>query len=479
MDTIQHDLTKGSVGKLLLKFAAPFLVANLMQSLFGIVDMAVAGAFIGSMGLSALAVSSQITNALGALIFGFSAGGTILVAQYVGAKRHNELVSVIGTMFTSFLVLSVFFTAGMLAISTPLLRLLNTPEESFAGASAYLNTCLWGTFFIFGFSAISAVLRGMGDSKRPMYFSVIAVLLNIVLALLFVGKFNMGTGGAALATVISQGVSFVLAILVLMRSRFIFDFKLKSFKVHMDKLRLMVSLGLPGGIQQVLVQCSFLVLTSLINTFGVSASAVSGIGAKFNGLAILPSLAMMTAVSTMAGQNIGAGRPDRAESSMKMGVKLILPVVALIMLIVNLFPRFILGMFTNDPSDIAIGIHYMRISSIEYLIDVFVFCINGMIQGAGYPKIVMVNAIVTSVALRVPLAYLFSMGFGMDLYGVALATSTSPFGGLIIAYVFYRSGVWRKSGIVDAPVEPELDAGPEPEPEIEAELEPEPEPINS
>jgi putative MATE family efflux protein len=242
-------------------------------------------------------------------------GGSVLISQYLGAGRKKDVAESIGTLFTVMGILAVFFTVLGLVFDDQLLNLINTPPEAFAEAKAYFRICVWGLVFTFAYNVISAVLRGMGDSRNPLIFVAIAAGVNIVLDIVFVYNLGMSAAGAAIATVIAQALSVAISIMYLVRSRFMFDFRLRSFKIHKDKLRLELSLGLPASVQNSITALSFLTMTALVNGYGVYASTAVGIVAKLNGFAILPSMAMSSAVAAMAGQNVGAGRFERALNS--------------------------------------------------------------------------------------------------------------------------------------------------------------------
>ena len=315
-DKFTNDLTQGSVAKQLIKFSWPFLVSMLIQSIYGLADMMIVGIVLGPGGINAVQNSSQITLVVTNVIVGFSIGGTVLIAQYLGAKKMEDVKQSIGTLFTIFFIAAAVVTVIMLIFSKKSLELLNTPEGSFKDALDYLNICMIGTILIVGYNAVSAVLRALGDSKRPLWFVTIAAITNIVLDIILVGFCDMRAAGAALATVIAQALSFILSVIYLKTNNFIFDFKLKSFRIHKDKLKRLVKVGLPTMAQQTLVSFSFLTLTSLSNAVAsVAGGTAIGIGSKVNSFAILPGIAMSSSIASMSGQNIGAGDYNRAKKN--------------------------------------------------------------------------------------------------------------------------------------------------------------------
>lgn len=452
MKKLHTNLTQGNVTKLLIKFAIPFLIANILQALYGIVDMIVVGQFVdtatSSAGTSALTISSQVMMLANSVVIGLATGGTVLISQYIGAGKHEKIEKAIGTFLSVFMITSVIVSIIMLISAEPLLRLLDTPKESFDGALVYLRVSSAGMIFIFGYNALAAILRGMGDSKRPMYFIVAATIVNIGLDVLFVGPMEMGVFGAALATITAQAVSFLLAIIYLVRSHFSFELKLTSFKIDGAITKLLIRLGLPSAVQQGLVQSSFLVLASIVNSYGQFGSSAAGIASKVNGIAILPAVAFSTAISSMAGQNIGAGFYDRAKQTLFAGIKALLPLVTVIFIFVFIFSEQIIGLFTTNPEVAKIGVDYLRLSSLEYFVLSVLFCAGGLITGAGFPMISLINTSISSFILRIPLAYWLSSFMGLN--GVAISISIAPIGALIFAGAFIMSGKWKQRRIVES-----------------------------
>ena len=447
----KHDFTTGPIGKGMLTFAAPFLLSNILQALYGAVDMWVVGNFssadaaVRTAILSGVNIGSQITHLVAMAVSGLTVSGTVLVGQYIGAKKPKDAAETVGTMFSMLTIAALVLAGLMIVLSTPLLRLLNTPAESFAFAREYLIICLFGTLFIFGYNAVSSIQRGMGDSVRPLYFVAIACVINVVLDLWFVKGLGWGAAGAAWATVIAQAVSFIIACAYLSRSKFLFDFKLRSFRIIKQKMRMMIRLGIPSSIQSIIVNISFLVMSAVVNSIGgVVASAAVGIVGKFNSFAILPAVAMSSSVSAFAAQNIGAGRHDRARKCLNVGIAIALSISAVILLFVQLFPDAIISFFDGNPETITAGVQYIRTFSIEYLFVPILFCINGLIMGAGHTFFTLISGTVSSLFLRIPVAVILGAVLKMGLPGVGLAGPAATLAGLAIAAWFILSGRWLK-----------------------------------
>ena len=447
MADFKQDLTEGSVSKKLMRFAMPFLAANILQAFYNMADMLIVGIFMGKAGISGVSIGGQICLLIVNLIVGLASGGTVLIAQYAGAKRDDQIKGTIGTMFTIYVVAAVVLTGLVVAFLDPILNLMQTPAESFAEAHEYLLVCALGTIFIFGYNAVSAMLRGMGDSKSPLLFVGVATVTNIVLDILLVGPAGMGAAGAALATIFAQALSLVLSLVYLRRRSFVFDFKLKSFCFEKEKAKKLLKIGLPASIQGTLVSLSFIILTSLANSFGIDSSSAYGIGGKVNSFAILPALAISSAIAAMAGQNIGAGLFDRAHKTMMKGMQIALGISAAICLLFNLFPNEIARIFSSEQEVIDATASYLRYISVDCVISSIVFSFNGLIMASGYTMMSLLNALITSIALRVPLAFLFASGMGMKLDGIGLASSLAPIGAVLTGWIFLRSGKWKKSSV--------------------------------
>lgn len=452
MSKLQRDFTKGPIGRELISFCIPFLLSNVLQALYGAVDMWVVGNFSSPDAatrtaiLSGVNIGSQITHLVAMMVSGLTVAGTVMVGQYIGAKKPKDASQTVGTMFSILGILGVVLTVLMIALSGPLLRLLNTPEESFAYAQEYLNICLLGTLFIFGYNAVSSIQRGMGDSVRPLFFVGVACVVNIVLDLWFVKGLDMGGAGAAWATIIAQAVSLMLAAWYLSRSRFIFDFKLSSFKIVKDKLKMMIKLGIPSSVQSIIVNISFLVMTAMVNSIGgYVASAAVGVAGKFNSFAILPAVAMSSSISAYAAQNIGAGLYDRAKKSLGVGLIIAIIINIGVFALVQLFPEQIIGFFDQNPETILNGVEYMRTFSFDYLLVPILFCINGLIMGAGHTFFTLLTGSLSSLLLRIPVAVLLGSMAGWGLSGVGLAGPAASVAGVLLDVWFLFTGRWLKN----------------------------------
>ncbi|MDD6261773.1 MAG: MATE family efflux transporter [Clostridiales bacterium] len=452
MASFQNDLTQGSVTKKLIRFSLPFLLSNLIQALYSVADMLIVGWIRGDTAISGVSLGSQITMLVTNLVVGFTVGGTVLISQYFGAKKHRDVNEAIGTLFSLLIGASVLLTAVFMLLADPLLTLLKTPKEAFDEAHSYLFICLCGTIFIFGYNAVSSILRGLGDSKSPFWFVMIACVANIGLDFLFVGALGRSSDGAALATVIAQAISLVLSIIWLIKRGFSFDFKPKSFIPKMDKVKLIFKLGLPSSIQNTISSISFMLMTALANNYGgVDASTAIGVVGKFNSFAILPAIAMSSSVSSMAGQNIGAGYFDRAKKTMWIAIRISFAISAVIFVLVQLFPEYIIRIFTDTPGVIELGIDYMRAFAFDYLLVAFFFCFNGLIIASGHTVFSLINGVLCSILLRMPVAWLLGYVFDFGMTGIGAGAPAATLGSIILCGWFIFSGRWKANrlGIVE------------------------------
>ena len=462
MSKFQHDLTQGSVTKQLLLFSLPFLASNLLQALYNLADMLIVGRFCGPVGASAVGLGGQVTILVINLISGLAVGGTVLIAQYIGAKRQEEVAKTVGTMFTLYGICGAVITVVMLLCSRYILIALNTSPEAFDETLAYLNICMGGTIFVVGYNAVSAVLRGMGDSKHPLLFVAIAAAVNVVLDILLVGPLNMGAAGAAWATISAQAISFIISVVFLRRRDFVFDFHPRSFRIHRDLAGKLIKIGLPASLQGTLVSFSFMVLTGIANVVAVSplvGSTALSIAGKVNSIAILPSMAMQASVSSMVGQNMGAGKPERAKKTMWVAVGFAFSVSALVFALVNLFPEQIVALFLGSQAQAGMTAEvlaqcveqsalYLRMISFDYLLTSVLFCITGLAMGVGQTLFSMCNGIASSLLLRIPAAYIFGSVLGWGLKGVGLAAPAATAGGLVICFIYLLTGAWKRAKVV-------------------------------
>lgn len=446
---MNKKLLEGNIAKGLITFAMPFLAANLVQSLYNVVDMIVVGQFSGTSSMSGVVIGGQATFIITFLAVGLCNGGAIMIGQYIGAQKLENVKNVIGTLLVAIATLAVVITILLLFFATPFLELIQTPAESFSEAKAYLTVTSMGVFFIFIYNALAAIIRATGDSRTPMNFIIVACIMNIILDIVLIANFNMGAQGAAIATVISQATSAILCVTYMKRGNFIFDFKFESFKIYKEELVHIIKLGLPMSIQNTITGLSFVFLTTLVNmTSGVIGSAAQGAVSRFNGFGIMPASAMSLALATVVAQNLGANQLDRAKKAMKIGMGVAFACCVFVFAMAMLFPTQILSVFGDDVEMLKIGAEYMRHFAFDFLFVPFLFCLNGFFMGSGATKFSMFNNILASVVIRVPVAYFLAITLNLGITGIALAIPISTFSALLIATGYYFSKKWMKIKLV-------------------------------
>lgn len=443
-----NNLTQGNVYKTLIVFAVPFLLANFAQALYGAIDMAVVGWFSNAAGLSAVSTGTQVIQIITSVISGLSMGGTILIGQYCGARQEKDTIETISTMLSLFAIAAVIFTGIMLFATKGIVSVLQTPAEAIEQANHYVLICSSGIIFIFGYNALSAMLRGFGDSKSPLIFICIASVVNIILDLVFVGGLNMGAKGAALATIIAQAISVIIAICYLKYKKFVFEFKLKNFRIYKDKVQKLFKFGLPVSLQESTLSLSFLFITAIVNKLGVIASAAIGVIAKFEGFAMLPATAFCGAISAIAAQNIGAGQPERAKKSLNASILLSFICSLFFFIWAQISPESIMAIFKSDAEVTIAGAQYLRSFSVDFLLVAFGFTLNGFLNGCGKTTFAMATGMLASLIIRVPLAYMFSIWFPDNLIGIGWAAPIATAISVTISLLYIKSGRWKKSTVL-------------------------------
>jgi putative MATE family efflux protein len=453
MARIENNLSEGKVLNKLVVFAIPFLLSNLVQSFYNVADMLIVGNFCGMESLSGVNIGGQVTFVLTNTVIGFAMGATVLIGQYTGMGDKAALRRVTATIITLLTVLALALTVIMLFLRGPVLHLIRTPEESYAESDAYLTVTLVGTIFIFMYNALSAILRGMGNSRQPFYFVLAACIINVVLDLLFVAVFGWAAFGAALATVISQAISVFLCVRYMVKNDFYFDFKPRSFHIYGDQLRLIFKIGLPTCIQNSVTSVSFMFLTAITNIVGgVSASAAVGAVGRFNNFACMPANALSASISAMSAQNFGAGKPERAAKACFIGTAFTVAVTYAFFAFVMIFPAFAVEIFGSDPQMIQDGVTYLRAFAFDFLFIPFVFCINGFLMGGGHTLFTLITSMLSAVLLRVPVCYFFGITLGWGLTGVGLGAPVASAGVLVVIVVYLLTGRWKINVIQHAPV---------------------------
>ena len=443
--TVINDLTEGNVFRKLLVFSLPYMASNFLHTLYTLVDLAIVGKFTDSAGVAAIANAGNITMLLYAVGMGFGAGGGIYIAQLVGAKRYDDLQETIGTLTTfCFLCALALLVLGM-ALAEPVLRLLNVPAEAFGYAVAYLRICCIGIPFTFCYGTFSDTLRGMGDSIHPLVILLFATVVNTILDYIFVAVCGWGSAGAAWATVIAQFFSLLFSYVFLYRRRaqFHFDFKLRSFAIRRDKLAVALKLSAPLIAMSAAINISMMFVNSLVNSYGLIASAVTGIGNKLTSISQIVASAIQNATSATVGQNMGAGKPERARKTVFAGWAVTMTFFILLAILSLVFPERLFGLFSNDAEVIALSRSYMRIYVWMFLAFCLMSPVLGHINGVGNTLLNMVIALLDGVAARIGLSLLFGWTMGMGLEGFWWGNALAGYVSVILAMLYFFFGKWE------------------------------------
>ena len=396
----EQNLLTGSVPKKLAAFAFPLLLANILQSFYNVVDMLVVGQIVGDTGLAAINNASKLCYIINSICIGMTMGGAVLIAQYKGANDKKGQAETFQTLAILSFVSALLVTVIGLIFYQPLFRVLNVPADAYQDACDYMKIICWGTIFVFGYNAVCSVLKGLGDSKSPLYFVGIATIINIVLDILLVGPFGMGTAGAAYATITAQGISFVISIFYLRKHKVFFSADVhKEFTLQMDKLVSILKVGLPTAIQMVVVNTAYLLVTGMLNQFGTSVSAASGVGLQINTFAGMPCWAIGQAVTAMVGQCIGAGEIKRARKVVKIGLLLNISVTLVVVIGVQIFAEQLILLFGSTSAEVINdGVYYLRVCcGVNSLIYAGMYTLDSFAIGVGAANIAMLNALLDTL----------------------------------------------------------------------------------
>lgn len=433
---VGNDLTQGSVAKTLVRFTVPFLLSNVLHTLYSIVDMYIVGQYADATQISAVSIGAAVMLLVNGLIMGLGTGSTVLVGQSIGSRREIDVKETISTVFAVFPLFALFLLALGQILAPTLLRLLNTPPEAWDGAIAYLRICFIGLIFTGFFFAIASVLRAMGDSKGPMIFIAISCVCNIFGDILCVGALHMGAAGAALATSVSQGLSVLIGYFYLRKRNFPFDFKPKSFKIYGNRLKSLVRIGTPTALQETMTNISFLVLEAIINKMGYIATAAVGVSDRVFNVAIIPGIAFSSAISAMVAQNTGAGEYRRGRECLRVGLLIAFVISALIFAAMAIFPAQIIGSFTKDAAVVAAGVDYLTYFKFDCMLFTLAFCVIGYINGTGHTRYTLIINIIASFAVRLPLIWYLSRLPGATLKTISLGLPSASLVQFLLGLAF-------------------------------------------
>lgn len=447
-----RDLTVGKEGKQILLFALPVLVATVFQQLYNVVDSIIVGNYIGKEALASVGASFPVIFVTISLIMGISTGISVVISQYFGAKQFDNVVKAINTFYAFVFGASIVISAFGVYFARDIFVALKLPDAILNDATDYLQIYLGGLILMFGFYGTNAVLRGMGDSKTPLYFTIFSTLLNVILDLVFVLVFNWGIKGVAYASVVAQGVSFFMATFFINKGDSLIHFSIKGFKFDYEIFMKSLRIGLPTGLQQSFVAIGMIAIMRIVNDFGTDAIAAYTAASRLDAFASMPAMAFASALATFVGQNIGANKIERIRKGYITTIAVTSVFSVVVSILIYFFGKELIMLFSIDQAVIDIGYSYLVIVSSFYVLFTAMFTTQGLLRGAGDTLIPMFFTLIALWLLRIPLSYFLSrpsVGLGTDgiWWGIPIAWCF----GFIASFIYYKTGRWKTKSVVKYP----------------------------
>lgn len=436
MKSDKADFTQGSILKKLVAFMMPVLGALILQAAYGAVDLLVVGRFGSTSGLSAVSTGSQVLNLVTFVVVQFAMGITVLIARYLGEKKPEKIGAVIGGGAIVFTIISVVLFIVMVCFAHPISILMQAPEEAVDLTASYVRICGGGIFFIVAYNLLSAIFRGLGDSKSPLLFVLVACIVNVIGDLALVAGLHMDAAGAAIATVFAQALSVVFAVILLMKKDLPFTIARKDFRLN-PQCKKFLKIGLPLALQEFLTQVSFLALCAFVNRLGLEASSGYGVACKIVNFAMLVPSALMQSMASFVSQNIGAGKKKRAKKSMFTGIGVGLVVGCLVFALVIFKGDMLAGLFSTDAAVIENGYAYLKGFALETIVTAILFSMVGYFNGNNKTIWVMTQGLIQTLLVRLPLAYFMSIQPNASLTKIGLAAPISTMVGVVLNIGFY------------------------------------------
>nr|WP_294436184.1 MATE family efflux transporter [uncultured Blautia sp.] len=436
MKSDKADFTQGSILKKLVAFMMPVLGALILQAAYGAVDLLVVGRFGSTSGLSAVSTGSQVLNLVTFVVVQFAMGITVLIARYLGEKKPEKIGAVIGGGAIVFTIISVVLFIVMVCFAHPISILMQAPEEAVDLTASYVRICGGGIFFIVAYNLLSAIFRGLGDSKSPLLFVLVACIVNVIGDLALVAGLHMDAAGAAIATVSAQALSVVFAVVLLIKKELPFSIARKDFRLN-PQCKKFLKIGLPLALQEFLTQVSFLALCAFVNRLGLEASSGYGVACKIVNFAMLVPSALMQSMASFVSQNIGAGKKKRAKKSMFTGIGVGLVVGCLVFALVIFKGDMLAGFFSTDAAVIENGYAYLKGFALETIVTAILFSMVGYFNGNNKTIWVMTQGLIQTLLVRLPLAYFMSIQPNASLTKIGLAAPISTMVGVVLNIGFY------------------------------------------
>lgn len=436
MSSDKNNFTEGNILKKLSLFMLPVLGALILQAAYGAVDLLVIGRFGSTAGLSAVSTGSQLMNLATFMVTQLAMGATVLIARYLGEKKPERIGAVLGGATVVFAILATVLFVLLVFFAHPIAVLMQAPSEALGLTTRYVRICGMGIFFIVAYNMLAAIFRGLGDSKSPLLFVLVACLINIAGDLLFVAGFKMDAAGAAIATIMAQAVSVVLAIVILLKKDLPFTLKKSDFRLN-PQCRKFLQVGLPLALQEVLTQASFLALCAFVNRLGLTASSGYGVASKIVSFAMLIPSALMQSMASFVAQNVGASKPKRAKQAMFTGMGIGLVFGCAVFALVMLKGDVLAGIFSTDAEVVQKGFEYLKGFAPETILTAILFSMLGYFNGNNKTVFVMIQGLVQTLLVRLPMSYLMSIQPNASLTKIGLAAPVSTLVGVLLNTAFY------------------------------------------
>ena len=436
LDNMKSDFTQGSILKKLVAFMLPVLGALVLQAAYGAVDLLVVGRFGTNSGLSAVSTGSQVLNLVTFVVTQLAMGVTVLIARYLGEKRPEQIGGLIGGSTVVFTIITAVLFVALVFFAEPISRLVQAPAEALDLTTGYVRICGGGIFFIVAYNLLSAIFRGLGDSKSPLMFVAVACVVNIVGDLLLVAVFHMDAAGAALATVFAQAISVVFALMLLKKRGLPFKMTKRDFRIT-PQCRRALKIGLPLALQECLTQGSFLALCAFVNRLGLLASSGYGVANKIVNFAMLVPSALMQSMASFVSQNVGAGNEQRARKSMFTGMGVGMVIGVIVFALVMFKGDVLTSLFTTDPDVIQNGFDYLKGFAAETILTAVLFSMIGYFNGHNNTVWVMAQGLIQTLIVRLPMSYIMSIQPNASLTSIGLAAPTATLFGIVLNVIYY------------------------------------------
>lgn len=440
------DFTKGHEGKLILQFAIPILLASIFHQLYNVVDSIFIGQFVNKEGLVAVGASFPVIFASNSFVIGIGSGATVVISQYFGAKKLGQVRRAIDTLYIFMFFASICISVLGILFAEHIFRLINLPQEALPQAVSYLRIIMAGNVLFFGFAGTNAILRGLGDSKTPLVFTIISSLINIGLDWLFIVQLHWGVQGAALASIIAQGGAFVTGILYLNHTHELIHLRLRNIKFDKAIFKQSIRIGLPTGFQQAFVAFGMMALFGIVNQFGTSTAAAYTVSMRIEAIEMILGMSFSAALASFTGQNLGAERLDRIKTGFRAAIVMSSVITLAISAAYLLFPYPIVQLFSKDEAVTTVSMEYIHYVAPFYIMFNLMFIVHGILRGAGATLVPMMITLFSLWIARIPASYFMAEAFGR--IGIWWGIPIGWFFGMSLSYLYYRSGKWKHKGVL-------------------------------